>query len=548
MILDTFVSIFEADTEELKKGYDQAQKSTDQMSDSLKKVEDQSIKTTESIGSLAKKAAGFFLAYVAANASFNSVVNEVANIRELDKLSSSLNDSIENVDAFNKSMQNIGVSRSDTDNALKSVYANMQKLGINASSATDAMVKLSDQVSRMDDKKAKEYLRSVGITDPRMVEAIRKGGNTIQDMMRAQKELGVTTKESAEKALAFDTAMTKLGAGTDSIRSKIANAMMPAFTYFLNLLIKFVGFLNNNGTFVTSFFIGLAGILALSYTPALLATAKATWALLAPYIPLIAALGVAALAIDDITHYLQGHDSVLGRTIETLRELSPEYAKASDAFSTWIADFADSDDKLSSITKLFDSIKKWAKDSANEIGKEVSGIFTSIADNIINFIKGSFDKLMSIIRGVITEFEDTWAKTKDFFGGGDNYQKLLESRGMATEAGRAKIAAENLATMYSATHLSVPTIDGGFQDPVLSREDYINAANHLNGIDKNPLNSLTSDSIKANNISNETKVTVGDITINTQATSADDISRAFKSELEEQLQSLSQEYNTGIIK
>lgn len=544
MILDTFVSIFEADTEELKKGYDQAQKSTDQMSDSLKKVEDQSIKTTESIGSLAKKAAGFFLAYAAANASFNSVVNEAADIRALDNLSSSLNDSIEDVDALVKSMQNIGVSRSDTDNALKSIYGNMQKLGINASSATDAMSKLSDQVSRMDDKKAKEYLRSVGITDPRMVEAIRKGGNTIQDMMKAQKELGVTTKESAEKALAFDTAMTRLGAGTDSIRSKIANAMMPAFTYFLNLLIKFVGFLNNNGTLVTSFFIGLASILALSYTPALLATAKATWALLAPYIPLIAAIGVAAFAIDDITHYLQGHDSVLGRTINTLRELSPEYAKASDAFSTWIADFADSDDKIGMVKNLFKDIGWFALGASQEVGKSVNGVFESWEIEISDFVESQIDKLKNLVQRAIDEINNLWAGVKDFakvdtvntaildaFGAGGKYnEEVYDLNELRRKAGW------------------IEGEDGVLYDPKRINENISHASNNLQSVDQNPLNSLTSDSIKANNISNETRVTVGDITINTQATSADDISRAFRSELEEQLQSLSQEYNTGIIK
>ena len=245
-ILDTFVSIFEADTESLEKGYSSSKKKTDELSDSLKKTEEQANNTTSSMITLAKRAAAFFAASMIANASVKATIERATEVESLYKFSDAVGDSIENVDSFARAMQRIGVNRSDSESALASIYVNIKKLGINATSATEAMLKLSDRVSKLDPKKAKEYLAVVGITDPRIVDAMMKGRASLEETMRAQKEAGVTTKETAENALAFNEAMGRLSEGADRAKGKITGVMTPAFTYLLNLLADLVDWANEH--------------------------------------------------------------------------------------------------------------------------------------------------------------------------------------------------------------------------------------------------------------------------------------------------------------
>lgn len=516
-ILDTFVSIFEADTEDLKKGYDQAKKTTDEMSESLKKVEDQSAKTTESIGSLAKKAASFFLAYVAANASVAAIVDEAASIRALDDLSYKLNDSIENVDAFNRSMQNIGVSKSTAESTLISVYDNLKKLGINANSATDAMFKLSDKVSKLDDKKAKEYLNIVGITDPRMIDAIRRGRGSLQDMMTAQKELGVTTKESSENALAFDTAVTRLNSKLGGIKSSITGAVMPAFTYLLEVLANIVDFLRDNEVFTIAFFSTLSAVLGVMFAPAMLAASSATWAFLSPIlaivVPILAVAAAIAVLVDDIWNFIEGNDSFIGRIIEdypVVGDILTAFGEVLKFIGQLMLAFVNLN------IKAWKMLLGWFTDSA--FGQSMIDFFKHPIDSIIELFDWLWEKVTSVfdsIVGVFDGIKGLWNDAMDFLGFGDN-----------------EVAVTNSFNQVGQT----------------SALSSVGVAGQLQAIESNPLNAMTTDTIKANNVNNDTKVTVGDITISTQATDAKEISQAFKSELESQLEALSQEYNTGILK
>ena len=65
-LIDTFVSIFSADTDELRRGHEQARRSTDDIVEGMKAADEQANKTSDSIGRMLTRAAGFLVSAIAA--------------------------------------------------------------------------------------------------------------------------------------------------------------------------------------------------------------------------------------------------------------------------------------------------------------------------------------------------------------------------------------------------------------------------------------------------------------------------------------------------
>ena len=92
----------------------------------------------------------------------------------------------------------------------------------------------------------------------------------------AHKELGGVTKETAEKAGRFDTAMNKLSNGMERGAISLTDALLPAITWVVNKLGDLVGWMVKNKTAVTGFFIAIAAVVATIFLPPMVAAAIAT--------------------------------------------------------------------------------------------------------------------------------------------------------------------------------------------------------------------------------------------------------------------------------
>lgn len=493
---DELVVQFKVDDAELKKGYQELDRSNDKMERSLEDIEKKAEVTADKLFELGKKVVGFIAAAVVANQTIGQAIEEAREVTRLDSFSNAISSSIEDVNALNNSIISLGGDKETAEANTQAIFdaisegardsesefaKSFKKIGVSikdtngeARDLFETMGDLSESISRMDDRKAKEFMKSLGITDRATLELMMKGRAEFEQMIKVQKEASPINEESTRKSVEFTKALNRLQLEFSKLKTSALTTIMPALTWLMEKFEFLVGWMNRNKPFIVAFFGSIAAVITATYLPAIAKAVLATAALLAPYLALIAALAVFALAIDDATRYLQGHDSVLGRTIATVRELSPAYAEASDAFSQWISDFAQSNDKIGMIKRLFSDIGDWAKNASKEIAEDVTGIFKSIANSMIDSIKQSFKDLIDLIKSVIRDFEDSWAKAKDFFGidGGGNYQALLDSRADTSEKARKEQEEKNIDTMYHATYSSVPKISGGNQEPSISKEEY----------------------------------------------------------------------------
>ncbi len=92
--------------------------------------------------------------------------------------------------------------------------------------AVEGMLRLADSVQGMGKEEAIFRIKELGITDNRTVKMVLKGRQELEKLLKTQKEQGVITKESAEKAIALKAALGGLGNATDSLSRDFMNAVI----------------------------------------------------------------------------------------------------------------------------------------------------------------------------------------------------------------------------------------------------------------------------------------------------------------------------------
>lgn len=630
-ILDTFVSVFTADTNDLKKGYDQANRGADDVVESMKDAEVQAKKTGDELASMAKKAAGFLIAAALANKGVQDIVAQAAEISRMDDTSESINTAIEDVDAFGKSIMSLGGDKQAAEESLVSMFKSVadaatdsgsaaakafNEIGVSARNAEggarpviDVLKDVAGAVEGMDVAKAKEYLATIGVTDRSTVEAILKGRDTLEGMMRSQKEMGVVTKETAERAKAFEAAMGGLTAGLDRSKQMITGAVLPAFTLVVEWLKSLVDWANENKDVVVGFFIAVATVVAATYLPAMVSAAAATLAALWPLLLIgaaVAALAAAfALVYDDIMNFVRGNDSFIGQVIEKYPALGKIIMAIFDAWKTLFGYLGDA---LAYITELtgtsFDSMGGFIKTFINfllsslntvaEWGLEFIGYFRGAADTVAGIFEWLVEKIRAALSFMMSGIDSVKSGVKavgGWFGfGGDEEEAKPEpvvSRSLQTKPNIndpstvPDITAPKARTVGGSTQSVItgslpsdpaPTPQAAPKQPSATqqaeqasklnndavaftqqvekaRESMSSASSHLSAAQSDPMNSVTSNAISnSTSVTNETNVQVGEITIETQATDAQGVAGSVGSELQDQLKNLQAQTATGMAR
>jgi TP901 family phage tail tape measure protein len=410
MILDTFISIFKADAKELEQAHKDIEKSTDEIVDGMKDAEKQSKKSTDAIGSHLKKLVGAFAAFAAVKGAISDAVDRAADVERMDTLSKTIKTNIGDIDAFRKSIEQAGGSGEAALSALNSTFNAIQAAATNANSAQsqafrrlgidvrnadgsykdtlETLLEVSDAMQGMSEMQGLQMVEALGISDPKIIQTMQKGRAELEAMLRVEKEHGVITKESQERAIKFNAAMRALSATWEKGKNALSDALLPALTWVMEKFSDLVSWMSEHKQFIIGMFTGIAAVITAIYLPAMISAAIATLTALAPFIligAVIAAVGVAiGLLVDDIYNFIQGNDSLIGQIFE----------------------------KFPKVKAFFDTI-------AGSIGLFIDGVKDAIA-----WVMELINKL-DIVNGA----KDLFNKTKSFFGFGDdvdNAQKQLD--------------------------------------------------------------------------------------------------------------------------
>ncbi len=421
-LLGAWGILFETDADKAKKDIDGLDKSLNDVESSSEgvtsSVDEMSFSIDESAGSFHNLTAGLGAAIggmIALTGLAAGMASQAIETDEMFKFSQVLDEYVEKIDAWGQAVKRsggtaegfrgslAGLNRQLTDISLTGggdsaeVFA---RLGIDAldssgkiKKAFDILPELATAFEGLSKGESVGFGEKLGL-DRGTILMLQQGRVSVEELTARMTKLGVTTKEDGEKAAAFNNALADSSQALSNVARDTNSKVLPALTYMLKGFTKIVGWIKENKTFVTGFFIGVAGAITAFYLPAIISATVATFALLAPFIvagSAIAALGLAfAVLYEDIMAFVNGQDSFIGDVIKSYERLKGGVIDAIDGIKNTFKNIANWFSKLFIAPKeALLELKDWIFEMIDSIVSKVMGVGESFAETL-NGIKSFF--------------------------------------------------------------------------------------------------------------------------------------------------------------
>ena len=315
-ILETLYIIFKSDASDIKKGADEAKRSTDDLETSLKKTDKGASNVATSFSSIANAAAGALTAVISIGTIVSAIAGATKRASELGLLSKQLGISTEALDVWGAAVVKVGGT---TDSFQKSIEGLSKTFNISGQRALDLLPRLADSFSKVSFQRAKAFGSKLGI-DEGTIMLLQRGRREMDAIIARQKELGVVTKQDAEIAQKFNQQWQDTDRILKSFYTVVASSILPVLTRMGKTLENTARYFRGHAELIKG---GLVGI-GVALLP-ILAVVAATYAPFIATALAIGAIGAAfALAYDDLKAFERGNDSVIGRMLKGW----PEIAKA----------------------------------------------------------------------------------------------------------------------------------------------------------------------------------------------------------------------------
>lgn len=415
----------------------------------VKKVNRELKKTEASLGkagSLLKRFVAGYLSFAAAKNVVGATLQNAFDLTEMDNFSEKINANVKDVHALEKGLERLGVKKETVAQALSSVF---KKTGGRGNGA-EKLLQISNQVKGKSYQQAERTLSFYGITDPKMIDAMRKGRTELETMMRSMKVMYPNVDKNAEKARELTEAYGELKSEWGAVKSKFMDALSPLLTGMLGLLTKLVKFMRENFNFVTAFLTVLSGVMIFGkigsfvkllgglfgtfgkggtiigrFLPILAGVpgplkmiGRAIMGLLSPFNLLI---GLITLIVDDIMAFTRGEKTLYDAIAEDFPQIH-DYADAVFGFLEKVINdniqfFTNLKDKVVEITKAF---LKWKEDAITtflDFVDDVKGIPKKVKENLIDPIIKFFEEMLATITGIFNDVKKTATNIIDSISG-----------------------------------------------------------------------------------------------------------------------------------
>jgi hypothetical protein len=576
-ILDTFYTLFKTNSDEIRKGYNDAEKATDKFTESMSRADAgvhaagaKIVDTFKEVGATIAAAFAFehVKEFIEATVELNAHLKEtserigvdVEDLAALQSAATRFGGSAEGVtgtlDFLNRGLADIAVKGTSR---LKPFF---DELKINVLNGKGHVKDLQEVLGQLADKLAgKTVQERAGLgerfqLDPGLLLAMADGRRGLEDIIKRQKELGVTTEADAEAADKFEKKMADLRVQFQHVGNQIVGGLLPVLGKLVDGVMSFVGFLEKHKSLVEGFFIGIGGVIAVFYTPQVIKAAIATAGWLAEVL-LIPALIAAAFAVfafifDDIKNFLEGNKSITG-------ELAKRWPIVGEVIHDVANTVVGAWDWMMSILKggetFFAGLGKLIGAALGALGREavsVARAFAQAFPGIVAVFQGIGDKiswvigLMEKLFGWIGRLGGSALK---YLGEGlANAPKALSELGKLASnaadrigpqpayAGAGTVQAVRTAATEAAPAVkTVQAIQAGQKQVAAA------TATHLSSVTNNAITHGAQ-----NTVTKKIEVKTGDITITTQATDGKQVVTALGDHLAEHVRKAIAQHDDGV--
>lgn len=336
-IVETLLYVFEADTKPLEQGTEKASKNSKKLGENLTEADKAGQRLSSTFLSMAKGVGAGLLAGFSVAAISALVKSTVDHTDALADQAQALGVSVGQLDLWDAAATSTGgkagafatslatVNERIQDVARKGspeLLAMFQKVGLslqdirdNASDPIGLLREMADEFAALSEAEAAGLGKKLGL-DSGTVNLLRQGRMGLEEVIAKQRELGYITDEQAEAAGRYNDVLDASRRVWDDLRRRFVTAILPALTWVGERFQDLGKFVKENSTFV----VAGVGIIAAAITglllPAMVKATAATWALIAPWLPLIAGVtafgAVLALVVDDLYNFMKGNESVTG--------------------------------------------------------------------------------------------------------------------------------------------------------------------------------------------------------------------------------------------
>lgn len=551
-ILDTFYTLFKADTTELDKGLADSRKNAKATAEELKATDLAARKLGESIGRSIREFATLAAGYLAVRSLSDSFMQAVDAADKLDESTSRLGLNIEeisawgdvvkknggsvdtfigSIEALNKGLSAMEVTgKSRVAPFLLELGIDLEAVGNKGKNALELLLPIADAMEGMDKQKSAAIGQKLGL-DQGTIATLQQGRREVEELIRREKELGVITKEQGEIAGKFGDQLDDTRHAFRSLWLEVSTSVLPALQWFVKKFEEVATFMRNNKSFIVGLMIAIGAAIAVFAIPPLLSMAAAAVVALAPFLLIgaaVAAIGVAfALAYDDVMNFIEGNDSLIGQFLEEFPVIG-EILKGIGDYFGWLSEtIADVGQILwTAFGMVFQAV-----------GTVVGGIFSFWLEKI-GFIGEAFGALGTVVSGIFLYWIDLITQFLNKFGGIVGIAKAIGgaiSGGLGAAKDALGIAPRTNGRQESGTGgaYGVPGLAQGKQALAIAGAT--------------PLASQTSNSIGGARTSNKTStVKIDNVNVQTQATDAAGISKSIGDTMSAQMRAASANADDGV--
>lgn len=551
-ILDTFYTLFKADTTELDKGLADSRKNAKATAEELKATDLAARKLGESIGRSIREFATLAAGYLAVRSLSDSFMQAVDAADKLDESTSRLGLNIEeisawgdvvkknggsvdtfigSIEALNKGLSAMEVTgKSRVAPFLLELGIDLEAVGNKGKNALELLLPIADAMEGMDKQKSAAIGQKLGL-DQGTIATLQQGRREVEELIRREKELGVITKEQGEIAGKFGDQLDDTRHAFRSLWLEVSTSVLPALQWFVKKFEEVATFMRNNKSFIVGLMIAIGAAIAVFAIPPLLSMAAAAVVALAPFLLIgaaVAAIGVAfALAYDDVMNFIEGNDSLIGQFLEEFPVIG-EILKGIGDYFGWLSEtIADVGQILwTAFGMVFQAV-----------GTVVGGIFSFWLEKL-GFIGEAFGALGTVVSGIFLYWIDLITQFLNKFGGIVGIAKAIGgaiSGGLGAAKDALGIAPRTNGRQESGTGgaYGVPGLAQGKQALAIAGAT--------------PLASQTSNSIGGARTSNKTStVKIDNVNVQTQATDAAGISKSIGDTMSAQMRAASANADDGV--
>jgi predicted nucleic acid-binding protein len=335
-IMDTLYVLFKGDNTDLKK--------------TAKESEAVVNKVGESFINMARAFTGVVTSALTTASLVAGIKNAADYAQQLDLASRQLNVNVSALDAWGNAVRRTGGSVEGFESSLKGIAAH---LGVTNTTALRLLPQLADAFQRMGRIRSQNYGTMLGL-DQSTILLLQQGRRAVDDLVARQKELGVVTQRDAEIARKFNFAIQDTSHAFRSMFLAVADTILPVLTKLAESLIPLALYFRQHSDFIVGALIAIGG--AATYA------AVGMGLISAPVLLAAAAIGLFALAYDDLATFFKGGDSLIGRAFE-------RWPRMLEALKNGFRDFA-------STFKIFKSLFTGDYDK-NEIALKKANVMES---------------------------------------------------------------------------------------------------------------------------------------------------------------------------